>query len=247
MLELLRLVYRAWKYRLKNDRAEIATLLRSLSRGALALDVGAHKGGYLYWMRWKVGYEGRVVGFEPQPVLAARLHNVISAAGWRSVCVHNVGISSKDAVMDLTVPVTKSGVSPGATLEQGTKGTEPVVTQKIETRRLDTLFPTRHADQRVRLIKCDVEGHELEVFRGAEMLLRREAPDLLFECEVRHQAENGGVDLVFDFLRGLDYEGRFFGPGGKLLPLAQFDPGVHQDPEGSTYCNNFFFTRPNRA
>jgi hypothetical protein len=58
----------------------------------------------------------------------------------------------------------------------------------------------------VRFIKCDVEGHELEVFRGAEETLRRDGPQLLFECH-HAEAEDG---RLFDFLTGLGYDGTFF-------------------------------------
>ena len=50
--------------------------------------------------------------------------------------------------------------------------------------KLDSFFASR--TQPVSLIKCDVEGHEGEVFRGAEQLLRQDRPILLFECEQRH-------------------------------------------------------------
>ena len=55
-------------------------------------------------------------------------------------------------------------------------------------------------------IKCDVEGHELEVFRGAEALLARDKPTLLFEC---HDDEADRGDL-FEYLIGLGYDGYFF-------------------------------------
>ncbi len=241
-LPAVRLIYRAWKYRLRSDPHEIRTLRRALRPGDVAVDVGCHKGAYLYWMHARVGFEGRVVGFEPQRLLAERLRQVVADLGWRNVVVHHAGVSSQDGEMELTVPVTSSGASPGATLEVGTKKDETTRLENVRTVRLDTLFPARRAERAVRLIKVDVEGHELEVFRGAEELLRREGPALLFECEVRHH-KSTGMSEVFDYLKGLGYKGLFFGPNQTLLPLVEFVPEQHQDLERSPYCNNFYFTR----
>jgi hypothetical protein len=94
--------------------------------------------------------------------------------------------------------------------------------------------------RRIDLIKCDVEGHELEVFRGAERTLRKHRPILLFEREIRHC---GGqpIALAFDYLRELGYRGHF--PiGSKLYDIAQFDPTRHQaGARAGAYVNNFIF------
>jgi FkbM family methyltransferase len=45
------------------------------------------------------------------------------------------------------------------------------------------------------LIKCDVEGVELRVFRGAETSLRRSKPALVVKIEQRHQS--APVDETF--------------------------------------------------
>lgn len=243
MPELLRLVYRAWRYRLRDDKAEIREMLRLLSKGDVALDIGCHKGAYLYWMRSRVGSSGRVIAFEPQPALAARLARVIRAAGWKNVTVHNIALSSSEGAADLHIPGGAAAPSPGATLEIREEEPAPDSSAvRVKTMRLDSLLPARRAEPAVKLIKCDVEGHELDVFRGAEQLLRREGPALLFECEQRHQS---GRDMreVFEFLQALRYEGRFFGPGGALRPLAEFDPAAHQRPGARPYCNNFLFRR----
>lgn len=68
----LRLIYRAWRYRLRIDPGEIRYLLATLRPGRMALDIGAHKGAYSYWMSKAVGPWGEVIAFEPQPELAGK-------------------------------------------------------------------------------------------------------------------------------------------------------------------------------
>ena len=62
-------VFRAWRYRLRAERPEIRFLLNQLQLGHTAIDIGAHKGAYTYWMSQRVGSSGQVIAFEPQPEL----------------------------------------------------------------------------------------------------------------------------------------------------------------------------------
>ncbi|EDN68012.1 Methyltransferase FkbM [Beggiatoa sp. PS] len=50
---------------------------------------------------------------------------------------------------------------------------------KVKCERLDDVVP---ADRHIDFIKVDVEGGELNVFRGANHLLQRCKPYILFEC-----------------------------------------------------------------
>ena len=58
----------------------------------------------------------------------------------------------------------------------------------------------------ISFIKCDVEGHEADVFYGAKKTLIEYMPDLLFECH-RSEAEKGDL---FNYLVDLGYTGYFF-------------------------------------
>jgi FkbM family methyltransferase len=231
--DAVRMLYRAWRYRWKLDRAEIRFMRRQLSPGDAAVDIGAHKGAYAYWMHRAVAPAGRVVCFEPQAELAGYLGRMKTALRLDRLEVENLAVSSRAGEMTLSVPGGRP--SPSGTLEagliEGAHATCPV--------RATTLDDHFGADTPVRLIKCDVEGHELEVFRGGERLLRTQRPILLFECEERHHRRYTSGE-VFAFLEGLGYEGFFFARGG-LRPLRAFDPARHGKPTSAEYANNFAF------
>ena len=89
----LRLLYRAYRYRWKNDPAEIAFVRAHVRPGSIALDVGAHKGGYTYWLAHGVGPNGHVYAFEPQPRLAAALRASLDPS---RVTVENAGVSDRE-------------------------------------------------------------------------------------------------------------------------------------------------------
>ena len=243
LLKLLRYRHRAWKARRHNERAEIAAMLDLLRPGDTVLDIGAHKGSYLYWLRQAVGAQGRVLAFEPQPLLAAYLHEVVAAMGWKNVTVENQGISDRHGTLALHIPGAAGAVSPGATFEANVSPGAAGRTCEVGVTTLDDLFPA--GSKPPAFIKCDVEGHELAVFRGGERLLRGSRPTLLFECEARHL---GGrpITEIFALLEAWGYTGRFFAPGG-LLPLGEFLPEVHQRGDtlrfwdASDYCNKFLF------
>jgi len=232
----LKWVYRAWRYRLINERNEVAFVRSHLGLGDVAIDIGAHKGAFTYWMAKRVGPRGQVISFEPQPVLARQLTELVQKSHWSHVIVNNLALSSQSGMATLSVPGGKP--SPGATLEPRKVTAEEQTSVTVTT--LDQYF-SEHPVASIKLVKCDVEGHELEVFRGGMNLLRKYKPLLLFECEARHR-QDGRLDRVFRFLADLGYRGEFFRQG-KLTSLQQFDPVIHQaDPESAAYAGNFVFT-----
>jgi len=231
--------YRAYRARWFRQAGEIRALLAHLRAGDTALDVGAHKGRYTYWMRRAVGAGGRVVAFEPQQRLAAYLQDAVARLRWRNVTVRPCAVGEAVGTATLHVPGSR-GVSAGASLDSAAyaQGSPLHLTCEVTTLDRET-----EGLGRVALVKVDVEGHEWQVFRGAERLLRRDAPVLLFECERRHLTGHAMAD-VFGWLEGLGYEGAFFAPVA-LRPLAAFDPAVHQAElpgRSGPYCNNFLFT-----
>lgn len=242
MLQRLAFLYRALRYRYRIDPVEIGYILRALSPGDIAVDVGCHKGGYLYWMQRRVGERGRVYAFEPQPKLFAYLQGVQKKLGFDHITLENKGLSDALGELELRVPVSASGTSPGATLNP-VEGA-PYHSHFVEVTTLDRYF--FEAGIRPALLKIDVEGHELQVLNGGCQLLAECKPRILMECEQRHIREWGSVEEVFRFLSEQGYTGYFINRG-KLRPLAEFDLSVHQRMgegrfwEGPDYVNNFVF------
>jgi FkbM family methyltransferase len=237
-----RFVYRALRARFRDQRGEIRELRRTLRGGDVAVDVGANKGSYTYWMRRAVGKSGRVVAVEPQPELATYLRESCGALGWDNVDVLEAAASDRAGRATLRIP--GSSVSPGASLEPGAAADGRARELDCETVRLDDVL--EGSPGKVALVKVDVEGHELSVFRGAERILERDRPALLFECEARHLGGNAPAG-VFAFLAERGYRGFFFSRAG-LRPVAEFDPCVHQRRSPGRfwkepgYVNNFLFS-----
>jgi FkbM family methyltransferase len=105
--------------------------------------------------------------FEPQPRPAALLRKSFVFAG--NVTVHELALSNVNGDVELFVPSDDSMATFGKC-----EGGRSI---RCSAARLDSLHLPHPA-----FIKCDVEGAELMVFRGAGKILdRKDAPVLLFE------------------------------------------------------------------
>lgn len=237
-----KLHYRAWRYRVKLDPSEIKWMRRVLTGGEVTLDIGAHKGAYTYWMRRRVGLSGKVFAFEPQPALADYLVESVKAFGWRNVFVESMGLSSTPGELTLYVP--GNGPSPSATFVK-TSVVNPFQNIRVPVDTLDNWLERQRLDRRIRLIKCDVEGYELEVFIGGLHTLVNHKPLILLECENRHNS-NRAVSDVFVFLEEHGYQGHFYWRGQETA-VENFEPDVHQVLGAVEYVNNFVFVSEGRS
>ena len=235
-IEYLRWTIRALKYRFKVEKHEIHFMLQNLKEGQSTIDIGAHKGAYTYWMSKYVGKMGHVFAFEPQPILYKNLKSLIKISNITNVDLKMLALSSSKGDAAMVIPGKET--SPSATIV-GNKleGSGKKILVKKST--LDDLFFNQNKIP-IDFIKCDAEGHELEVLLGGEKLLQKDKPIITLECEARHCGEEK-VKAVFSFLNKLNYNGFFF-DGTSISSLDNFDIYEHQlKADKKIYVNNFFF------
>lgn len=238
MKDQLRLFARAIKYRYKLDPAELSYMLGAVRPGMTAIDLGAHKGAYAYWLARAVTGSGRVVCVEPQQVLAERLAEVMKPR--RHVSVVWAAIS--DHTGTGTLSLRPDGSSHGASIAGFSDGNVGGTVQVPTTTLADLLENQGMAS--LDFIKCDVEGHEGAVFAASMDVIREHKPTILIECEDRHaQGEHGGVAGMVRLFEPEGYRIRFF-MGGQLHPLDDFDATQHQNYGVGEYCNNFVLDVP---
>jgi FkbM family methyltransferase len=234
--DYVKLVIRAWRYRLRAERPEIRFLLNQLQLGQTVIDIGAHKGAYTYWMSQRVGSSGQVIAFEPQPELNQNLSKLTGLFPHNNIQTESFALSSIRGEAILSVPGDTP--SPSASLVKNTNHNGSGIA--VQTITLDE-YVTDNNLSSIHLIKCDVEGSELEVFQGGCDTLKQFKPVLMFECEARHNGPENVV-AVFDYLFSLNYKGCFYN-GYSFADLDQFDLVKHQTGlNPNIYVNNFFFT-----
>ncbi len=145
------------------------------------LDVGANEGGYRELVRNFVGFDGRVVSFEPVPAVYEALEK--GAAGdphWKG---YRMALGDADGELDIHVTQrsTMSSFLTRDELRLRSLGydhllnvTHVIRSERVPVRRLDTIFDEviqGRRDARVYL-KCDTQGFDLKVMAGAAESLR---------------------------------------------------------------------------
>ena len=188
-------------------------LVASLAdRNRLAVDVGAHKGDYTFFMR---RHSARCVAFECNPALVKHLQRRFG----NSVDIRSDAVSDREGVTTLRIPRSEAGTGLGrATIEakNALGDFAEAETVAVHTVRLDDVI-----DRPVGFIKIDVEGHEMAVLHGATRILTDDKPNILIELEERHVP--GSVAAAFEFLGGLGYRGAYL-QNGTLAPVGQDVP-----------------------
>jgi len=190
-----------------------------------------------------------VHAFEPNPENLGFLREIAQAES--NTRVHATALSDSSGSARLFVPVDDGRPVPAVGSLAPPRGAD-CETVVVETARLDDVLGADAA--RVSFVKCDVEGHELAVLRGAARMLAEARPSLLVEIERRHAGDR--MEATFDYLAGLGYEAFAVGPDGPV-PLAEFDverdqlaflggDGFETGAMPPGYVNDFFF-RPSGA
>jgi len=147
-------------------------------------DLGANIGWYSLLAARIVGASGKVFSFEPDPEVAARLRRNIERNGFANISVVQMGVWSQSAEVNFIRADSSSpdaGTGRFASVDGGTGC--PIACVALD----DFILKGPPPDA----IKCDVEGAEAEVLRGAEKLLRKHRPWIL--CETHSEANDRDV------------------------------------------------------
>lgn len=187
----------------------------SLGRGQTVMDVGAHIGSFTIMAAKKVGPGGIVVSLEPSSRNYKMLGVNIKANHYGNVRPLNMAAGSTPGVARLNLYRRPGGNSFHERGDFDRVGVEEV---KVTT--LDGI-----ADElklgRVDFIKIDVEGHELEVLKGASRILGAFHPNIVMET---HDFGPSIVGLT-EHLKRFDYSVTAVPYGNRLgLMYASLPP-----------------------
>jgi FkbM family methyltransferase len=206
-----------------------------------AIDVGAHEGCYVYWLR---RYARHVIAFEPLPALAEGLVNKFGA----SITVRNLALSRGTGKAILRIPQIDGILVQGcASLSPSVDAVAPTHRDiEVRTAALDEIYQGDAG-----FIKIDVEGFEDSVLDGGVKTIDRCRPNLLVEIDERMWG--GGIARVSKWLGRFGYQGFYVRPN-RLVPIETFDIETMQRPQDVAltaelsererfplYINNFLF------
>lgn len=155
------------------ERVKRGVFTKKVERGNVILDIGANVGYYSLMASRLVGPEGVVHAFEPSPrnIRYALQHFEINDI--KNVCLNECAVSSKsgNARFDASIDPVTQRISKDGGIEVKTITVDDYVRQT--------------AIGKVDVIKIDVEGHEIDVLRGAKEVLRYHKPKVFVETHDR--------------------------------------------------------------
>lgn len=151
-----------------------ASVFHSLIRpGMVVADVGANIGEYTVLAANRVGAQGRILAFEPNPEAFERLVGNVDLNGFSTVECFSFALSDRAHTGLLHVPKGELGLG---SLREDQTGDEIAV----EVRTLDSVVDNTTGGQ-LDVLKVDVEGFEEQVFKGSARVLTTSRPLVQFE------------------------------------------------------------------
>ena len=181
---------------------ELREIFRAvLPAGGVAVDVGANVGWHTLLLARLVGDGGRVLAAEPNPSVRARLQENLNLNRFRHVEVVPYALADAEGAAEFLAPDGNAvGAGDGRMVAATEIGEHQII--RVETRRLDTILLAMRLE-RLDLIKIDVEGFEWPVLKGAEQMIARFRPHIVFEYLDEYVERGGGTPeaLAEFFLR----------------------------------------------
>jgi FkbM family methyltransferase len=194
---------------------------RFLRPGMVMFDVGAHIGEYTLLAAKLLGASGQVHAFEPQAHIFPILTQSVCKNGFDRVVLNCTAVS--DLVGEIEFQVLSEPSMSSIRRQSSSTETEKIVS--VPCTSLDRYWGDRQ--EKIDLIKVDVEGAEKFVFQGATNLLglpQDRAPTWVFEYAPVGYADFGyESEDILTFLKEYKYEiFKYCGNG----QIEQFTPST---------------------
>jgi FkbM family methyltransferase len=172
-----------------------AAFRRLLAAGDVCIDVGANIGYFTLLASRLVGPSGHVYAFEPGSRAYAALRANLDLNGSTNVTAIEAAAGEAEGQALLSPPAPGNLAS--ASLRRSASGSTTVAVQRVDSAvRADDFA-------RVRLVKIDVEGYEMEVLKGLEGLFETRARPAIV-VEVSPAADGEGYLAAFCAEHGLE-------------------------------------------
>lgn len=178
-------------------------LLRYFTDG-IVVDIGANLGSYIVPLA-KQHPHLQFEAFEPQRIVYYQLCANTFLNRLSNVYAHNVGLSNEQRITNYVLPNYAEETNIGSfSIDFDTRLKDYEVKSEGVTERMIIIPLDSMQYEKVRLIKIDVEGHELQVLQGAEHTLRENNyPPIIFEAWTWKFPEKR--QALFTYLENLGY------------------------------------------
>jgi len=191
--------------------------LNHLQPDEVVIDIGANVGLYSVLAAQELINRGvgKVHAFEPNPQAIELLRKNVALNHFSHIIIQPQGVSDTNGQLNIYLNPERIGFGSMRPI-QG-RGLNQVIEVPVIT--LDN-YMTQYPQQRVGLIKIDIEGGEFPALRGAVEILNRDQPYILYEeLEESYQGFGYATRDLRSYLLSLGYHLYLLESSGKLTPL----------------------------
>jgi FkbM family methyltransferase len=187
-----------------SEVAITALMLHVVKTGQTVVDIGTHF-GYEALLAYKlVGMHGQVICFEPSPATFAIAQK--NFTGFPQIQLHQQAVSDQTGILRLqNRPIWDSAFNK-LSGEQTKESEKQTNCNYVEVPVVSLDHALANYTQPVHFLKCDVEGFEMAVLRGAHKLLSNNAPILVLEADMP-SAEGRASKRAFELATYLKHYG----------------------------------------
>lgn len=209
----------------KQPELKFRTKLINFHKINLLLDIGANIGYYSHCIR-NMGYNGRIISFEPLTDAYTKLKKISSKDSlWESV---NMALGDKDTDADINISansVSSSFLNMLPTHIDSAPNSEYISKETVVVRKLDSIFNDYYRQNDKVFLKIDTQGYEKKILEGAEISLNQ-ISCIQLEMSLVNLYENETLLIpMIQYLESLNFKLMLLEPGwfdpitGKLMQV----------------------------
>jgi FkbM family methyltransferase len=213
----IRKYYSIYSIRREPEPREFAVLRHLIRDGYLVVDAGANLGVYTKFFA-EYGPHSYVLSFEPIPMTFELLRANVEALELHNVRILQCALSDRSKSVIMEIPQAARGLPNYylARIKYSDASVAPIgMHVTVQTYTLDEVLAKNEA--RVCLIKADVEMHELELLRGAQIVLHRDHPAIYLEIQPNFASKRSQLEEIIDLLAVESYSPYYLNAGRLML------------------------------
>jgi FkbM family methyltransferase len=191
----------------ENDIHQLCLKLLINEDPGVVLDIGANLGTFCVPLAKKIT-KHKYHAFEPQRIIYYQLCANVFINSLGNVYTYEAGLSNQEADVELEVPDYTAETNIGAfSIDKEVRENEYECQTSGGKEKMILMTLDSVGFENVRLIKIDVEGHELEVLQsGIETIKRNNYPPIIFEAWTWKPWYQEKRTALFEYLKSHGYE-----------------------------------------
>ena len=228
---------------------EIKFLKDIINSGDNCLHIGASDARHSYIMSGIIGDEGKVYAFEPSSYSYGHLALMVKLHRLKNVYTYHLAVSDQSGSVCLITPEKSTGHAgrsfafisglENSNIKRTDIDSDKVTKEEVAAISIDG-FVSENNLENIGFIRCDTEGSEMLILKGARKTLEKNKPNLLIEIhsDALKEVFNSSAKEVSGFLFALGYH-MFREDDGNIQQVTEVDE--------SEKWKDYFFVHADRV